>query len=62
MENKDQITALNTLTATLIDSVNGYRDAVLGRIFEAQAAFPCQSIGPSHDAGASRACGRVFRR
>ena len=27
MENKDQITALNTLTATLIDSVNGYRDA-----------------------------------
>jgi uncharacterized protein (TIGR02284 family) len=27
MENKDQITTLNTLTATLIDSVNGYRDA-----------------------------------
>src|SRR5678815_1733997 len=27
MENKDQITILNTLTATLIDSVNGYRDA-----------------------------------
>ena len=27
MENQDQITTLNTLTATLIDSVNGYRDA-----------------------------------
>ena len=27
MDNKDQITTLNTLTATLIDSVNGYRDA-----------------------------------
>ena len=27
MENMDQITTLNTLTATLIDSVNGYRDA-----------------------------------
>jgi len=27
MEYNDQITTLNTLTATLIDSVNGYRDA-----------------------------------
>ena len=25
--NKDEITTLNTLTATLLDSVNGYRDA-----------------------------------
>ena len=27
MDNKDQITTLNTLTATLIDSVTGYEDA-----------------------------------
>ncbi len=27
MDNQDQITALNTLTATLIDSVTGYEDA-----------------------------------
>jgi uncharacterized protein (TIGR02284 family) len=27
MDNQDQITTLNTLTATLIDSINGYEDA-----------------------------------